>query len=136
MKKMFALLMILMFTFNLMSCSSTTVDNMKEQGAKITAKATAMGFAKVASCKKVDLIEAHAYEKLMELEWFKPEAGIQKSFEKGFVSQICVAAVDAILPFMVDFGTGQLPEEWECSGDNFENITQKLAHTACSYVKY
>ena len=134
MKKLIILIVMIVVSAYMVSCSSTSVDKVKEHGAKITAKATALGFTKLASCKKPDLIEAHAYSKLMELSWFKPE--VQKSFNKGLVSQICVAAIDAILPFMVDFGTGQLPAEWECDGTDLERVTSELAKMACSNIKY
>lgn len=128
MKKVFALLIMASFMFYSSGCE------FKKTAAKVVANGTAPVISTILSCKNTTAVKEDMLKKLEE--WFKVNETQTKTMAvRGVMSPICVAAVSAILPLLVDFATKKLPEKWECNAELLGGSAYDLAVAACGTLK-
>lgn len=129
MKKLFVLVFaMLIFT----GCK----DEWKVKTATVIAETGAPVVAKAFTCSNQDEIKNYLFTKLRESKLLKKKEVIAevKSMRKGLGSVVCLAAVEAILPPLVDFGANKLPENWGCTGEALENTGKLIANEICAKI--
>ena len=112
----------------LFGCS--TVDWRKGVADSMTAVTTPV-IVKTFQCTAEDAVKSDVQDKLYK--WLKVN-DVKDPKKKSIGSSICVAAVSAILPSLIDFGVGKLPAKWECTGENVNESVTSLAKTACALI--
>lgn len=118
------------------SCSS---NDFKTKAVEAIGNASGVAVAKALDCKDVDAVRRDIKSQLNKLNIFKEEKeskAMSLTGEKGIGSSICTVAVTTVLPGLLDFGAGQLPSDWECSGDGLNTSIEKLAQSACQYIQF
>lgn len=106
----------------------------KKTAAKVVANTTAPIIATTLSCKNQTAVKEDLQKKLEQ--WFKVnEKEARAQAKADFLSPLCVAAVSAVLPLLIDFTAHQLPEKWECDASLLGNSAYELAVKACGTLK-
>lgn len=123
-------LLVLMFMmFVVTSCSN---DEFKVKVAKSIADTGAPIIAKAFTCVNEPAINAYLYDKLRASKILKPSEPVKKSL---IVGPLCYAALEAVLPPLVDFGSKKLPADWQCTGEALENTGKVIAREVCDRIK-
>lgn len=124
------LLMVLCMLLLVVSCK----EEWKEKTAKTISTTAAPLTAKLFTCGNEANIELYFYTKLRESKLLKKEDVI--AVQKGLiVGSMCTAALEAILPPLVEFGSNKLPANWECTGEALENTGKLIAREVCDKIK-
>lgn len=125
-----SLLVVLLLLFVVTGCDN---DTWKEKTAKSISTTAAPITAKLFSCANEANIELYFYTKLRESKLLKKKD--VESVQKSVGSNICNAALEAILPPLVNFGSKKLPADWECTGSAIEETGKLIAKEVCDKIK-
>lgn len=125
-----SLLVVLLLLFVVTGCDN---DTWKEKAANTIATAAAPVTAKLFSCGNEENIEKYFYTKLRESKLLRKKEEVV--VVKSVVAGICTAALEAILPPLVDFGSQKLPADWECTGEALEDTGRIIAKEVCAKIK-
>lgn len=124
---------LLILLFALLVFTSCNKDEYKVKVAKTIADTSAPIVAKAFTCANEPAINKYLFDKLRASKLLKPsEETVNKSL---IVGAMCNAALEAVLPPLVEFGSKKLPADWQCTGEALENTGKLIATEVCNKIK-
>jgi len=124
---LFAFLSLLFISF---SCKD---NDWKKSAAESVANVVSPALAVTLDCANPLAVRTAVYNKVSV--WIDVEE-ISKPKNKAIASSLCIVAVSAVLPSLIDMGTGALPAEWGCTGTTLNTTITSFARTTCALLPY
>ncbi len=128
-------LSILALLLIVISCSSQERDELKKSFAEKVAEKVKDASVHSLGCKTGDAVEEDVR---LEVERFLKIQKQSEGQKSVLLTQLCQQGVTIAFPYLVDLGTGKLPESWQADGCSLKSVgedIEELAEKLCSEIK-
>lgn len=111
----------------LLSCKS----DWKPEAVEAIASGAAPLIATMFSCANEAAIKEDTHKRLSQ--WFKIEDPANPK-NKILAATLCKVAMKSIIPPLMNYGAGKLPDAWSCTLESGTRTVSQIADIACSAV--